>query len=241
MDELERILSGEDSETTPPAGEVPKEPSQEEIQKDNEAKVKAEQLNNLNKAIVEAQGKLRELRKVKKVQPSLEEEEIPRINMDDPSARAWDKHIRENVAPLQADMDKERDEVRNFALKEFLSDKPALARNPEKVKELMENYERLRTASERTREGVLLDLEKSYAATFSNELLNAARNQRFEQAKNDILFSDAAVSRGSTAYASPKEEPIRLTDEEKAILSKWGMTPAEWMEDKKKADKAKVQ
>jgi hypothetical protein len=154
--------------------------------------------------------------------------------MDDPSAKAWDKHIRENVAPLQSELDKQREEIRGYALREFLKEKPALAKNPDKVKELVDTYERLHTASERTVEGVLMDLDKSYAAVFHEELINAAKQQRIENAQKDALLSDIAISRGSTAYKNPKESEPKLSEDEKAIAIKWYGSVQNYLEDKKK-------
>jgi hypothetical protein len=230
-DELKRIL-GEEPEPQPEEAKKVEEPQAKQDEVKDEAYAKSEQLANLNKAIVEAQAKLRDLRKAKKQAP--EEEELPKIDMDDPSAKAWDRHIRENVQPLQSELDKQREEIRGYALRQFLKEKPALAKNSEKVKELMDTYERLHTASERTVEGVLMDLDRSYAAVFHEELINSAKQQRIDNAKNDILFSDIAVSRGATAYQSPKDDNPKLTDEEKKILEGWGMSVSEWMEYKKK-------
>lgn len=232
MAELEDILAGI-TETTP----TPPVETKEEIVEDPEVIAKAEQLANLNKAIAESQRKLKDLRAAKK-QP-VEEDEVPKIDFNEPSSKAWDKHIRESVNPMQAELEKERDEVRGFALKEFLSTKPALARNPDKLKEVMEVYERSHTATERTQQGVLRDLQKAYAYVHDDELLNRARQERVEQAESDILFSDAGVSRGATAYNAPKDTQPRLSQEDRDILSKWGITPTEYIEDVKKYGKSR--
>lgn len=218
MDDLEKLLA-EDEKVTQPAPLEPEKVRQEET-KDPEVQKKEEEKANLDKAILEAQDQLRKIREEKK-KVKTEEEELPKIDLDDPSAKAWDRHMREKVNPLQQELDQEKAEVRNFAIKEFLSDKPALAKNPEKLKELVSNYERIKTASERTKEGVLLDLDRAYAATFHKELLDAARSRRVEQAQGDILFSDIAVSRGATSYAAPKVTAPKLTDEERMIVAKW--------------------
>ena len=241
MDEELRKILGEVPEATPPA-ETPKEPEQEKPKEpetpsaeDQEKVKKAEQLSNLNKAISEAQGELKKVRKAKKeagVAP--EEEELPKINMEDPSAKAWDRHIRENVAPLNQELEKEKEEVRSFALREFLADKPNLAKDPEKLKAVISTYDRIKTASERTREGVLLDLDKAYAAEHYQEILGDARQKRMDAARNDAAFSDIGVSRGSTAYSNPSEVNPSLSEDDRAVLAKWGMTPADWITYKKK-------
>jgi hypothetical protein len=38
-----------------------------------------------------------------------------------------------------------------------------------------------------------------------------------DKAKQDILFSDIAVSRGATAYSNPKEAEPTLKDDERQI------------------------
>lgn len=229
MDELDKLLSGDESGDSAQPSEV----VESQLQERTPEVLSAEQkLANLNKAIAEAQSKLKTIRTARK-QP-VEEDEVPKIDFEDPTSKAWDKHIRENVNPLQVELEQEREEVRSFALKEFLLDKPNLARNPEKLKELMETYERLHTATERNKEGVLRDLQKAYAATYHEELFNSARNQRVEQAEQDMLYSDPGVSRGATAYSGPKESTTRLTREQMDILAKWGVPASEWLEDYKK-------
>ncbi len=218
-DDLKKLLGEEEPEPKPPEAEKPKGEEPPAKNQDSEVAKKEEQLVNLGKAITEAQIKLKELRKPK---PSPEEEDdLPKINLEDPSAKAWDKHIKENVSPLQAVLDKEREEVRSFALRTFLAEKPALAKNPEKVKELMETYERLHTCSERTSEGVLMDLQKSYGAVFHEELISAARNERIEQAQADSVFSDIAVSRGATKESVQPNIQKPLSEEDKAMVGQW--------------------
>jgi hypothetical protein len=226
MDELERLLAEEEKETQQPALE--EKPQEEETKKeDEEVLKKQEHLANLNKALSEANAELNrirdEKRKVKLTPEQLEEEDIPKIDMEDPSARAWNRQINLKVDPVQKEMEKEKEEIRSFALQEFLSDKPALSKNPDKVKELVGTYERIRTATERTKEGVLLDLRKAYGAVFHEELLQAARRERVDQAKADSIFSDIAVSKGATAYQnktiSKPSEP--KTEEERETANRW--------------------
>src|SRR3990167_6760533 len=234
-DDLERILSEEQEKETPkqPLEEKP----QAEEKPDPEVLKKEEIKANLDKAIAEAQDEVKRIRKEKaalKASPQ-EEEELPKIDMDDPSAKAWNKHIQQQVSPVRGELEQEKVEIRRFALKEFLTDKPSIASKPEKVKEMMGMYERIKSSSERTREGVLLDLDKAYAAAFHTELLDAARGRRMDQAKADALFSDIAVSKGATSYASKDEtsnEP--LTEEDRRILARWGMSPQEYQDDKKR-------
>lgn len=234
-DELKKIL-GEGTEPAPssePAQE-PQKPAPKAPEEDQEMIAKAQLKANLDKAILEAQSELKNIRKEKKkvktgVVEENEDDELPKINMEDPSSKAWDKHIQRNVLPVQQELDKEKDEVRSYALREFLQSKPSLSKNPEKLKEVMGMYERIKTSSERTREGVMTDLEKAYAAAHSDELIAAARQRRVEDARNDAIFSDIAVSRGSTTYSDTTQQtaPRHYSEEEKAQLAKWGMTPQE--------------
>jgi DNA-directed RNA polymerase subunit H (RpoH/RPB5) len=229
-DELESLLTEEEKETQVPAsGEPPKEePKEPETKKEDEEALKKQQhLANLTKAISEATTELNrirdEKRKVKLTPEQLEEEDVPKIDMDDPSAKAWNRHINQRIDPVQKELEKEKEEIRSFALQEFMADKPALAKNSDKVKELVSVYERIRTATERTKEGVLLDLRRAYAAVFHEELLQAARQERINQAKTDTFFSDIAVSKGATAYQNKTEprahEP--KTEEEREIAHQW--------------------
>lgn len=205
-------------------------PTEEEVRNAQLLKDNAE----LEAAKVAATSELQriraEKREVKKavVQESKAEDEEPVIDMTDPSAKAWDKHIKESVSPALADIELGKAEVREFALQEFLANRPALKKNPEKLKELMGMYERIHTATERTPEGVLLDLDKAYAVVYHKELLEAAQEQKVGIARRDAIFSDPGVSRGATTYTTPKEKPVQLSAEENAILAKWGMSPQEW-------------
>lgn len=233
-DELKKIL-GEGTEPAPssePAKPAPANVDPKAPEEDKELKAKAEQKANLEKAIAEGNAELKRIRDAKKkakANPADEEDELPKINMEDPSSKAWDKHIRNEVLPVQQELDKEKEEVRGFALREFLKEKPSLSKNPEKLKEVMSMYDRLKTSSERTREGVIMDLDKAYAAVHSDELIAAARQSRVDSARNDAIFSDIAVSRGSTSYSDSNNTPAprQYSEEEKAQLARWGMTPAE--------------
>lgn len=196
-----------------------------------EAKAKAEHLANLNKAVeaeTERLRKIREDQKRAKLGLPPEEDELPVIDKKDPSSKAWMKEIAEASRPAQQELEKAKDERRAYTLRQFLSDKPSLAKNPEKIKAMMETYDRLKTSTELTNEGIMMDLEKAYAAEFHDELISAARQSRVEGAMNDALFSDIAVSRGSTTHSNSKTStPKVYSEDEKAVLAKWGMTPAE--------------
>ena len=208
---------------TDPIAETPA-PAAQETQEDKELREKAEQKANLDKAILEAQGKLREIREETKkakqpVAPAAEE--IPVIDDNDPSAKAWTKRINDTTAPIAANIEKQKEEVRTFALRKFLADKPALAKSPEKLKEFMANYDRIKVNTEQTQEGVLMDFEKAYGATFYEELSQAARSARIDAAKEDMLFSDAGISRGATGEAAEKPTARQYTAEEKKIIEQW--------------------
>jgi len=243
MDDLDKLLAEDQEKETPKPSseEQPKVEPQQEEKPDPEVLKKEEIKANLSRAIIEAQDELKRIRKEKQKLKSVgiqspEEDELPKIDMDDPSSKAWDKHIREQVNPVQSELEQEKAEIRTFAMKKFLEDKPSLASKPEKIKELMATYDRIRTSTERTQEGVLLDLDRAYAATFHVELLDAARGRRIEQAQADAIFSDIAVSKGATSYTSKDDSsPVeKLTEEDRAILARWGVSPQQWQEDRKK-------
>ncbi len=231
----EKIAVGEDPKIPPPEEPKtpePKVPEPKTQEEDPEVVKKREQLANLNAAIATEQDRLKTIRKAQKdakagvvVNP---EDEIPKINDEDPSAKAWTNRIKEAVAPAQADLERAKEERRLFTLRTFLADKPHLAKNPEKIKAMMETYDRLKTSTELTNEGIMFDLEKAYAAEHADELISAARGTRVEDARNNAILSDIGVTRGSTAYSSnEKPKPRAYTEDEKAQLAKWGMTPAE--------------
>jgi DNA-directed RNA polymerase subunit H (RpoH/RPB5) len=237
QDDLEKLLDGEKEKETPvdPSKKV-EDKKTEEL--DPEEQKKIDKKANLDKAITEAEDRLRVLRKEEKEakQAKTGEEELPKIDDDDPSAKAWNKRIKDSVAPVQTELEQEKAEVRNSAIREFLNGKPALASNTEKLKEVVAEYQRLSQGkiSERTKEGVITYLEKAYASVFHEELLEAARGQRKSDAMGDALFSDIAVSKTATAYSDRKAPPRdNLSDEDKAILARWGMSAEEWLNLKK--------
>lgn len=209
---------------------APIKPSDEEVRKAQLQKDLAE----LEAAKVAANTELQKIRadkrEAKKQQPKpapvpeAEEEKV--IDETDPDAKAWIKKIQTTVSPVAEELEKEKAEIRSFSISKFLEDKPSLAKNPEKLKELMQFYERSHTASERTVEGVLVDLDRAYAAVYHKELLDAARQGRVDNARKDAIFSDIAVSRGSTGYSAPQETARVYTDDEKAILARWEQSAA---------------
>ncbi len=232
----EKIAVGEDPKIPPPEEPKtpePKTPEPKTQEEDPEVVKKREQLANLNTAIETEQSRLKAIRKAQKdakngVIVADPEEEIPTINDKDPSARAWNNRINETVGPVSEQLEKAKEERRLFTLRTFLADKPHLAKNPEKIKAMMETYDRLKTSTELTNEGIMFDLEKAYAAEHADELISAARGTRVEDARNNAILSDIGVTRGSTAYSSnEKPKPRAYTEDEKAQLAKWGMTPAE--------------
>ena len=234
-EELEKLLAdGEKKDQTALGGKTPEQIKEEEL------KAKETQLANLNKAIEEANKTLRDARQAKKtVKVEDEDEDIPKINFEDPNAKAWGKHISSEVGPLKDEIAKEKEEVRNFAIKEFLQDKPELAKDPEKVKRIILMSERIGTATGRTREGVLLDLRKAYAAEFADEILQNNDNERIDRARGEAIFSDIAVSRGASSFRDEKEAKPHVSNEDAAILARWGMSPEEWvkLEQKRKQKK----
>lgn len=244
MDEIEKAINDEkDNSSSDATKQTENQPTEEEARKLQAQKELAEIEAAKAAALAELQKVRSDKRKAKKAPNAdeIEEEEIPQIDMNDPSAKAWNKHIEEKVNPAIEEAEKGKAEIRQYALDQFLAARPAIARNPEKLKELMAMYERLHTASERTVEGVIMDLDRAYAAVYHQELLQAAQEQKIDTARRDAIFSDPAVSRGSTSYSSPKEQPVKLSAEEQAILAKWGMTPQEWQTMRNEQDKKQAE
>lgn len=207
---------------------------------DAELEAKALKKANLDKAIEEAEEKLRQKREAAKVVQSKEvekdedDESDAKIDFNDPAAKAWDKHIRDNVSPISNEREAEKAEIRKFTIKEFLTDKPALARDPEKVKELIDMYDRIKSNTGLTKEGVLLDLGRAFGALYHEQLSEAAKTQRFEKVKEMELFSSPAVDQGATGYINEKQKRPNLSQDDLKILQNWGMTPEQWYEMKEK-------
>lgn len=230
-EELKKILGDKGQEPVAPL--EPKEPvTPAANDEDPEVKAKAQQLANLNKAIADETERLRAVRKARQDEAAggtpKADEDLPQIDLNDPSAKAWDKRIRDSSAPVQEELEKAKEERRLYALRQFLEGKPSLSKNPEKIRAMMATYDRIKTSTELTGEGITMDLERAYAAEHSSELMNAVRNGRVDAAREDAIFSDIAVSRGSTGYSeSQPTAPRKYSADEIAQLQKWGMTPTE--------------
>jgi hypothetical protein len=241
IDDIEKIIADESGKTKD-ALEAEVKAKAEAEKKDPIVLSKEQQLANLNKAIAEANSKLKTIRTSGKTNiPSGEEEPELQVDLNDPNSKAWDKHIRKQVNPLQEENDREKDEIRTFALQKFLEDKPSLSNNPDNLKKVMETYEKIRTCTEKTTEGIMIDLKKAYAAEFADEIITFRDNQIISEARGDAIYSDPGVSRGSTSYQQEREKNPRLSREDEEILARWGVSPAQWIEDKKKADKMKAE
>lgn len=252
MDELDELLGEEEKETpeapkesNPEAGQPGEDENDKKLQE--EAEKKQQHLDSLNDSIAKQNALLKKLRAETKAAkrgevPKDDEEDLPRIDLDDPSSKAWDRHVSNKLDPIAQEIEQEKEEIRTFALREFLNDKPNLARNPERLKRLMQTYEKIRTASERTREGVLIDLNRAYAAENYENLLDHRRSQRVDQARAEALAYDIGVSSGSTAYPSDRGErsQVHYSREDAAILARWGMSPSEHAKLKAEQDKKKA-
>jgi len=221
----------EDKQQVPPLDPKIEEQKKIEAQKQKDQ----EHLANLKKAIAEADTILKTKRQQAKdpnyVPPA---EELPEIDRKDPGAKAWMKEIKDSVDPLTKELEKEKQEIRSFAIKQFLQDKPNLVQNPEKLKQVIETYDRIKVATERTVEGVLIDLDKAYAAENHEELLTMANQRISSRAKAEERSSDIAVDRGSTSYPTQRDTNPKLPEDAVAQLAKWGMTEAQYWELKKK-------
>lgn len=210
---------------------------------DAEIAAKEQKKANLDKAIAEAEEELRKKRQAAKQQAENkededeeeEEEETPQsmnvqIDFNDPAAKAWDKHIRKNVSPIAQEREAEKAEIRKFAIKEFLADKPAIARDPEKIKELMEMYQRVATNTGLTKEGVTADLSRAFGALYHEQLVEAAKTQKFDRVKEMELFSDPGVDKGATGYVNEERKMPNLSPDDLKVLNSWGLTPEQWWE-----------
>lgn len=231
-EELEKIIGGDDTSSS--GEDKDKKPDAEQAKSESLMK-EQEELENLRKAKVEAQEELRKIRQERKDLKSSapDEEDIPRIDMDDPNAKAWDRHIRENVDPLQSELEKEKEEVVGLAFNEFLADRPALATNPEKRKELMETYQALARSkgiTERNKDVVVSVMESAYGAVFHKEILERERSQRMSAARADGALADAATDGGTGAYRSDSRPRRRqLTrDETETAIRMYGSVDEYW-------------
>ncbi len=236
-DEELRDILGEDAGK--PEEKVVETPVEEkkEPEEDPELKKKREEKANLDKAIKQSQDVLRGVRtQIKKAKAGEvedeEDEEVPQINLKDPAARAWKREIDNSNAPNTELLNQAKEERRKFALRQFLADKPALASSPEKLKETMEMYRKIGTATELTTEGILEDLDRAYAATHYQELRNGTRQDRIDRNREDQIFVDPAISRGSTTYPDEKPKKRVYSEEERDILKQWERSGAPTLDEK---------
>lgn len=252
-EELEKLLG--DTEATPQTPPEEKksdvksdEVSQEQQKVNEELLARQKQLEDLDIAKKQALKDLSEIRKAKKLAKqgtSEYEEDLPRIDFEDPSAKAWQRHIKETVQPIESESERERAEIFDLSLQKFLVNKPALAKNSDKLKELMETYESLSSGkiTGKNSEVVQVYLDKAYAAVNYQQVLSSNKSKRINQAVEDEIFSYPGISSGAGSYASSDEESIqpKLSRDELEILMKWkpvNMDAREYikqyMEDRKK-------
>lgn len=236
MEEKDKI--GEDRKDQPldPKDQdlAPKEPVDDDIAK------KEEQLANLDRAIDLANEELRDIRDAKKKArdeddedrpapkdpaPKKDEDDEVEVDLKSPSGKAWDKHIRKNVDPVQRELDQEKREVFNFTLRKFLEDYPNVARDEKKLKTLVQTYERIKNNSGRTQEGVFMDLRRAYGAEFLDEAMETRQASRFDDVRRRAIDSDAGVSRSTGTYREQREPNAQYSESDRAILAKWGLTP----------------
>lgn len=192
---------------------------------------KAEQLANLDKAIDEANDKLRKKREALKSgkvdEDDDEDNDELEINLKDPNSKAWDKHIKKTVDPALKELDAEKQELFKYTLQEFLVDKPALYANPEKLQAVIETYGRIRNNTGRVKEGIINDLQRAFAAEHHEELQNDKTKVRVDKARKEAIYADPGVSRGAGNYQPEREITPVYSDQDAKILAKWNMTPEE--------------
>lgn len=231
MGKVEEILNKAEEKTA----EQKDKSVEENGAKDKEVLSKEQQLTNLNRAIDEANVKLKAARTGKTVVEP--EEKIPEIDMEDPSSKAWDRHIRSKVEPLAKEVEQEKSEIFDSAIKEFLSDKPDAQRSPEKIQELVETYETLSAGkiSGRTKEGVTQYLSKAFAAVNNDSLIDAARSSSVDRARLKDLFASPAVDGGTTGYQNERSRIPNLSDEDRDYIRRMGYgSVEEWAKDREK-------
>ena len=107
--ELEKLLADEDKTSAQALEDKSKTKSPEEDKAELALK-EEERLANIRKAIAEANAELKTIRTAtKKEKSGIEaEEELPKIDFNDSGSKAWDKHIKDTVNPLQAELEKEK-------------------------------------------------------------------------------------------------------------------------------------
>lgn len=239
MDELDKILGDQNKETPSDAGA--KKPA-ENKEKDPEVLSKEQELANINKALAEAKSELKSVRKeIKGGNGDESEDPALKINLEDPNSKAWDKHITDKINPVAAEVEAEKQELFGFTFKDFVKTKPALAGNPEKMKQLIATYNRIKDNTGRVKEGILNDLNRAYAAENYEAIVDQRQAGRVDRARRDAIYSDAGVSRGASNYQQEHEDEPVYDDQDAAILAKWNMTPqehAKMIADNKKAEQA---
>jgi hypothetical protein len=195
MPKLDEILAEEEQKPQPPASTEEKKSAEDQIQKEKQ------ELENIKKAKQEALSEVKKLRE-EKSKIKKDKEEIPKIDFDDPGSKAWDKHIKEQVTPLQKEIEQEKQERFDYALDEVLDELPDLA-DKEKLKETMGVYNALPQA--RTIEGIKTNLKRAFAAVDPEGLVSRMREKRGEKVRSDMAFSQAAISRGVSSMQTDKE------------------------------------
>lgn len=227
MEELDNILGENDTNETSSVDTTVSTNSQVP---DAEIQAKSQELKNLEIAKQKALEELQKIRNEKKQLKSSnyqDDEEMPRIDMTDPSAQAWDNHIRQSVNPIASEIEKEKEEIFRYAFDEFIANNPFIANSPERIKNLVETYEAIKRNTGRTREGVLSDLKRAYGAEFSDDLISQANVMRTSKAQADAIFSDPAVTRGAGTYRTDDDIVPKYSESDKQILAKWNMSPQE--------------
>ena len=237
MEDLEKILgekSPEELEAEKTAALEAQAKADAENKTDPELEKRKIEVANLERAKIEA---LKELQRIREEKKSLKtEEDIPKIDKEDPNSKAWLKEIKDNVNPFQQDIERQKNETFNFAFDKWLKAHPAVAADPEAVKRQIATYERVKDNSGLTQEGIYIDLERSYAANNYEQVLEREREAGFEKAKDDLVFSSPAISRGSTTYKQDHDRMPNLTDEERRVIEAQGWSVDEWWKAKKKHD-----
>lgn len=241
MDELDKILGDQGKET--PSKETPVKKEDPE-NKDPEVLTKEQQLANVNKAIEEANRTLKEKRKQIKEGDDGDdpEKDEPKIDLSDPNSKAWDKHIKDAVAPVNSEIEAEKQEIFKFAFRDFVAARPGLAANSELMRKVIATYDRVKENTGRVREGVINDLRRAYAAENFENIDSERHQARVDKSRKEAIYADAGVSRGASNYHQEREAEPVYDDQDAAILARWNMTPqshaqlVKELEDKKKTE-----
>lgn len=232
MKELDELLKGDENDTQ--AEEEAKAKAEADKQNSEVEKAKQE-LENLQRAKAEALQEVKRLREEKSKLKS-EDSDVPAIDKEDPNSKAWLKEIKDTFNPFQQELEREKEEIFNFSLEEVLRSHPSLASDTERLKKVISTYERIKDNSGRTREGVIMDLNRAMAAENYQEILDKERASEYEKAKDDLVFSAPAISRGSTSYKQEHSRTPNVTNEERKIIEAQGWSVDEWWKAKQKHD-----